>query len=237
MPWCGTLGLLPTLSAGLHASHTLPCCRLCRNVLLSREGDCKIGDVGFSRVLSGDFLSSVGSRMGTFEYMAPEILLGQPANLSADIFSYGVLIWELCTGEEPRRGFMRQLEAPRDCPAAIVELQQRCCSVNPQERPSAAEVVEGLQCSRRSRELQPKTAAAVAAAAGVQGGNGTLSLDRAASCGSNGLPKNGSNEAGPVVRIVRIEPCGLASPWMQVRSPLLPQAAEPAGTSSGAGQP
>ena len=54
--------------------------------------------------------------MGTFAYAAPELLTGGKCNEVADIFSFGVLLWELVTGEMPRRGKLRDLRrAP--CPA------------------------------------------------------------------------------------------------------------------------
>ncbi len=52
--------------------------------------------------------------MGTFAYAAPELLTGGKCNEVADIFSFGVLLWELVTGEMPRRGKLRDLRrAPR----------------------------------------------------------------------------------------------------------------------------
>ena len=47
--------------------------------------------------------------MGTFAYAAPELLTGGKCNEVADIFSFGVLLWELVTGEMPRRGKLRDL--------------------------------------------------------------------------------------------------------------------------------
>lgn len=68
-----------------------PCIRCRRNVLLSREGNAKLGDVGFSRIMHHDFLSMslTGRRLGTFNWAAPEVLLGEPATVQADIYSYG----------------------------------------------------------------------------------------------------------------------------------------------------
>lgn len=47
--------------------------------------------------------------MGTFAYAAPELLTGGKCNEVADIFSFGVLLWELVTCENPRRGKLRDL--------------------------------------------------------------------------------------------------------------------------------
>ena len=47
--------------------------------------------------------------MGTFAYAAPELLTGGKCSEVADIFSFGVLLWELVTGEMPRRGKLRDL--------------------------------------------------------------------------------------------------------------------------------
>jgi serine/threonine protein kinase len=43
-------------------------------------------------------------------YMAPEMLLGQPFDEKADIYSFGIVLWELYTGEEPYKGKYRSLE-------------------------------------------------------------------------------------------------------------------------------
>ena len=54
--------------------------------------------------------------MGTFAYAAPELLTGGKCNEVADIFSFGVLLWELVTGEIPRRGKLRELRCAAACP-------------------------------------------------------------------------------------------------------------------------
>lgn len=44
---------------------------------------------------------------GTVNWCAPETILGQPCTVQSDMFSYGVVLWELVTGEAPVRGSMR----------------------------------------------------------------------------------------------------------------------------------
>ncbi|GAB4818348.1 hypothetical protein N2152v2_005394 [Parachlorella kessleri] len=70
-----------------------------QNVLIMRDGNYKLADVGFSRVLSlsKSFVNCMG-RFGTFNFCAPEVLVGGNASKMADIYSFGVVLWQLCTG-------------------------------------------------------------------------------------------------------------------------------------------
>lgn len=54
---------------------------------------------------------------GTWAWAAPEILLGKQSTTQADIYSLGVVIWELVTGEQPVRGNARDVIVPAECPA------------------------------------------------------------------------------------------------------------------------
>jgi serine/threonine protein kinase len=62
----------------------------------------------------------------------------------ADIYSFGVLIWEVCTGEQPTSRYLRDL-APEEAPLAVRELFRACVREEPDARPSAKEVLEALQ--------------------------------------------------------------------------------------------
>ncbi len=73
-----------------------------------REGKAKIADVGLAQMVQNTHISNLNG-MGTFAYAAPELLTGGKCNEVADIFSFGVLLWELVTGEIPRRGKLREL--------------------------------------------------------------------------------------------------------------------------------
>ena len=113
------------------------------NILLSRAGDAKIADVGMARVLSRSCLSAM-SAGGTFAWSAPEVLAGRRCTEKVDVYSWGVVLWEVCTGEAPVRGDMRALRVPEECPAFVAQLQQRCVAEDPDARPTAAEILEAL---------------------------------------------------------------------------------------------
>jgi hypothetical protein len=56
-----------------------------------------------------------------------------------------VVVWELCTGEPPVRGELRELRAPDECPAQMAALVRRCLDADPDARPAAAEVLQLLE--------------------------------------------------------------------------------------------
>jgi hypothetical protein len=109
-------------------------------------------------------VSDLGDRLGTFTWAAPEVLLGsEPVTTKADIFSFGVLLYQLLTGEPGVRGSIFPLTTPRDCPPEVAALQQRCIAQDPRLRPTAAEVMEVLRACQAVPA--PPAAAAPAAAA------------------------------------------------------------------------
>lgn len=117
------------------------------NILLSRHGTAKICDIGMARVLNRDYLT-VLSGLGTFAWSAPEVLAGRRCTEKVDIYSFGVVLWEICTGEVPVRGDMRPLALPEDCPQEVVDLHAACTAEDPADRPTALQIVEllsGLQ--------------------------------------------------------------------------------------------
>lgn len=121
------------------------------NVLLSQDYRAKITDVGLSQLvpISKSYVSSTGGVgvQGTFPYAAPEQLLGQRCTTSADVFSYGVVLWEICTGEPPVRGRMREVRVPEDCPQSVADLMQACWDPEPAKRPTSDALVDTIKAA------------------------------------------------------------------------------------------
>lgn len=83
------------------------------NILLDSFGAAKVADVGLSRVMN-TALTTGRDFVGTFAWAAPELILAGRCTEKADIFSFGVVLWEICTGERPERGRMRDLRCVED---------------------------------------------------------------------------------------------------------------------------
>jgi tRNA A-37 threonylcarbamoyl transferase component Bud32 len=75
-----------------------------QNVLISTEGGAKITDFGIARSLSEEGLTAAGRVLGTTDYVSPEQALGQPVTGQSDLYSLGVVLFEMLTGEVPFRG-------------------------------------------------------------------------------------------------------------------------------------
>ena len=72
-----------------------------QNVLIDAEGRAKVTDFGIARSLESDGLTKTGRVLGTTDYVAPEQAMGQGVDARSDIYSLGVLLYEMLTGEVP----------------------------------------------------------------------------------------------------------------------------------------
>lgn len=78
------------------------------------------GKVLLSDMQAQDCVAKCVQVGGTWAWAAPEVLLGKRSTTQADIYSFGVVIWELVTGEQPVRGNARDVLVPAECPAVSV---------------------------------------------------------------------------------------------------------------------
>ncbi|MCH7548194.1 MAG: protein kinase, partial [Candidatus Krumholzibacteriota bacterium] len=74
------------------------------NIILSDDGHARLVDFGLAKLLGASRITTTGTTVGTMEYMAPEQVSGDPTDARADVFSLGVVLYELLTGQLPFRG-------------------------------------------------------------------------------------------------------------------------------------
>ncbi|MGI8606255.1 MAG: protein kinase domain-containing protein [Gaiellaceae bacterium] len=129
------------------------------NLLLRGDGTLKVADFGIARSDQATAYTQAGTVLGTASYLAPEQAVGEPVTGRADLYSLGVVLYELLAGEPPRRiESLAQLAAVHSAPVRPVrELApevpehleaavMRCLARNPDYRPaSAAELGASLR--------------------------------------------------------------------------------------------
>ncbi len=74
------------------------------NIMVLEDGRAKIMDFGIARVRASDVKTQTGMMMGSPKYMSPEQILGEPADHRSDIFSLGVVLYEMLAGAPPFAG-------------------------------------------------------------------------------------------------------------------------------------
>src|SRR3954470_17447177 len=75
-----------------------------QNVLIDEEGTAKVTDFGIARSLDEEGLTAEGRVLGTTDYVSPEQALGNPVSGQTDIYSLGVVLYEMLTGDVPFHG-------------------------------------------------------------------------------------------------------------------------------------
>lgn len=119
------------------------------NVLLSEDFElAKICDVGLAHIMGDTSLSSSSHYVQTtFTYAAPELLMNERCDERADIFSFGVVVWELITQKHARRGQLREFKVPEECPQAVSSMVFACLDQQAAKRPTAQHIFQVIQTS------------------------------------------------------------------------------------------
>jgi tRNA A-37 threonylcarbamoyl transferase component Bud32 len=87
-----------------HANHVVHRDVKPQNVLIDHEGTAKVTDFGIARTLEEDGLTADGRVLGTTDYVSPEQALGHHVTGQSDLYSLGVVLYEMLTGELPYHG-------------------------------------------------------------------------------------------------------------------------------------
>ncbi len=159
------------------------------NLLITPDGRVKITDFGIARIADQVPLTATGQVMGTVQYLSPEQASGHSASPSTDVYSLGIVAYEMLAGRRPFTGesqvaiAMAQInETPPELPVTVAEpvrnLVYASIAKNPADRPaSAAHMARAAQSLRRG-----DVAAAAAAVPGVIG-SGSLANTAGANYG------------------------------------------------------
>uniref|UniRef100_A0AAR2K5C4 Mitogen-activated protein kinase kinase kinase 12 n=1 Tax=Pygocentrus nattereri TaxID=42514 RepID=A0AAR2K5C4_PYGNA len=121
------------------------------NMLITHDDLVKISDFGTSKELRDK--STKMSFAGTVAWMAPEVIRNEPVSEKVDIWSFGVVLWEMLTGEIPYKDVdssaiiwgvgnnSLQLPLPESCPDGFKILLKQCWNCKPRNRPSFRQIL------------------------------------------------------------------------------------------------
>ncbi|RWR90653.1 Protein kinase domain-containing protein [Cinnamomum micranthum f. kanehirae] len=125
------------------------------NLLMDENEVVKVADFGVARVQAQSGVMT--AETGTYRWMAPEVIEHKPYDRKADVFSFGVVLWELLTGKVPYE-YLTPLQAavgvvqkglrptiPKHTHPKLAELLERCWQQDPSLRPDFSEIIELLQ--------------------------------------------------------------------------------------------
>uniref|UniRef100_A0A8C7DUF5 Insulin-like growth factor 1 receptor n=1 Tax=Naja naja TaxID=35670 RepID=A0A8C7DUF5_NAJNA len=129
-----------------------------RNCMVAEDFTVKIGDFGMTRdIYETDYYRKGGKGLLPVRWMSPESLKDGVFTTHSDVWSFGVVLWEIATlAEQPYQGMSNEqvlrfvmegglLEKPDNCPDMLFELMRMCWQYNPKMRPSFLEIIGSIK--------------------------------------------------------------------------------------------
>ena len=130
-----------------------------QNVMVDGSGHVKVMDFGIARMIDADTLTDEGDVIGTLAYMSPEQAAGRRVGPQSDVYSAGIVLYELLAGENPLRGSTAAEtlsnvlgdrlpplgELRPDLAEELAELIDDACRAHPVERPAALDLSDALR--------------------------------------------------------------------------------------------
>src|SRR3954447_24750351 len=166
-----------------------------QNVLIDPEGRAKVTDFGIARSLELDGLTAAGRVLGTTDYVAPEQAIGDGATEQSDIYSLGVCLWEMLTGDVPFKGDNQVAVAMQHVRDPLPDVQQR--------RPEVGAVLASIIDRSTRKELANRYSSI---AEMVQDLEQALAIEA----------RRGSERGGEATTVLRALP-GEPSDWVPLR--------------------
>ncbi|HOT23033.1 MAG TPA: serine/threonine-protein kinase [Thermoleophilia bacterium] len=138
-----------------------------QNVMLDEHGRVKVMDFGIALMIDAETLTAEGDVIGTLAYMSPEQAAGRRAGPASDVYSAGIVLYELLAGRNPLRGesaaeTLSNVAAHRlpplrelrpDLTEGLAELIDAACEAQPGRRPNACELSDALRALLESGAL------------------------------------------------------------------------------------
>ncbi|KAG6494814.1 hypothetical protein ZIOFF_042575 [Zingiber officinale] len=125
------------------------------NILFDQDFCIKIADFGIACEVA--YCDTLAEDAGTFRWMAPEMIKDKPYGQKVDVYSFGLVMWEMLTGRVPYEE-MTPIQAafavvdknlrpvvPPECPAALRALIEQCWTLHPDKRPDFWQIVKVLE--------------------------------------------------------------------------------------------
>jgi serine/threonine-protein kinase len=117
-----------------------------QNVLIDHEGSAKVTDFGIARTLEEDGLTADGRVLGTTDYVSPEQALGHAVTGRSDLYSLGIVLYEMLTGDVPFHGDNQVAVAMKHVREEMPDVAQ----LRPEISAALAQVVDTATAKRES---------------------------------------------------------------------------------------